>query len=74
MTCFQEYDRWTIEDKYDMEKFAMKFQVYDRRHPIVDARFTLDVQSVRKICARIEDFDTVVFEEKGNIIIMEFGV
>jgi hypothetical protein len=74
MTCYQEYDRWTIETKDDMERFAMKFKVYDPRKPIVDVRFNLDVDSIRQICAKIIECDLVVFEENGNIVIMEFGV
>lgn len=74
MTCYQEYDRWEIEDKKDMERFAQKFQVYDPTKPIVDGRFKLDVDSVRKVCAKITVCDLVVFEEKGNIVIMEIGV
>lgn len=74
MACYQEYDRWTIEDKYDMDKFAKKFQVFDSHSPIVDGRFNLNVDSIRKICAKIIDCDLIVFEEKGNFIIMEFGI
>ncbi|OEC87865.1 MULTISPECIES: hypothetical protein [Methanobacterium] len=72
MTCYQEYDRWTIEDKEDLERFAQKFKV--RKEPIVDGRFNLNIDSVRQICARITECDLVVFEENENLVIMEFGI
>lgn len=73
MVCYGEYEMWDIMSKYNLEKFAIEHKVKIEK-PIVDVRFDLGINSVREICAKIEDSDFVVFEFEGIIRIMEIGV
>ena len=74
MVCYQEWDRIEIKNKYDLRDFAEKHEIADPRKPIVDGRFDLNVSNIREICARLDGWDIVVFEQDDYFVIMDIGV